>query len=379
MPQAAEQYKPESPEVLKKIYLLFRDYFDRAEKKRRWSIRDDIPWDQCNPSLNPAIADVVETFCAVETVPARLPEQADPAGARQPRPGLDAGQLGLRGVEALDGLRRLAAAVAACAATSRWPTWKRPSSRTSGSLPYDNARAMVCYTMVQELATWLHYHNLRQHLAAEGGDAALDRALQLVAIDERAHYDFFRRLVALYLEDDREGTLEQLRRVVNTFAMPAVHMLADSRKRTAGGEGPADLRRGHLLLPGLRAGRLALGLTKADLRRHDAAGGDAARRRRPPGMKEGGRIGRAILSPSSCPPPRDPWPLPVGRCSPASASSPRSAWTRPPSGKACAKAAAAFAPSAPSTPPRCPSASAARSSTSTPAITSKRRTASAST
>ena len=35
----------------------------------------------------------------------------------------------------------------------------------------------------------------------------------------------------IYLEDDRPGTLEQIRRVVNTFRMPAVHMLADSRKR----------------------------------------------------------------------------------------------------------------------------------------------------
>src|SRR2546428_13585542 len=58
--------KPESPELLKKIYALFRDYFDRAEKKRRWNIRDDIPWDKCNPKLNPAIADIMETFCVVE-------------------------------------------------------------------------------------------------------------------------------------------------------------------------------------------------------------------------------------------------------------------------------------------------------------------------
>ena len=57
---------PESQPMLDSIYRLFRDYFDRAEKKRRWSIRDDIPWQQCNRSLNPAIADVVETFCAVE-------------------------------------------------------------------------------------------------------------------------------------------------------------------------------------------------------------------------------------------------------------------------------------------------------------------------
>src|SRR5690348_15293610 len=58
--------KPESPEVLAQIYKLFREYFDKAEKKRRWSIKDDIPWDQCNPNLSPHIADLVETFCTVE-------------------------------------------------------------------------------------------------------------------------------------------------------------------------------------------------------------------------------------------------------------------------------------------------------------------------
>ena len=55
-------YQPESPEVLTKISRLFRDFFDHAEKKRRWNLRDDVPWGQCNRSLNPAIADMMETF-----------------------------------------------------------------------------------------------------------------------------------------------------------------------------------------------------------------------------------------------------------------------------------------------------------------------------
>ena len=88
---------------------------------------------------------------------------------------------------------------------------------------------MVIYTMFQERATWLTYQNLRAELG--GRDPALSRVLQLVAIDECAHYDFFRRLVEIYLEEDREATLEQMRLVLNTFKMPALHMLADSAKR----------------------------------------------------------------------------------------------------------------------------------------------------
>ena len=58
--------KPESQFAKANIYRLYRDFFDLAEKKRRWNLRRDIPWHQCNPRINPAIADVVETFCAVE-------------------------------------------------------------------------------------------------------------------------------------------------------------------------------------------------------------------------------------------------------------------------------------------------------------------------
>ena len=58
--------KPESPEILEGMYRLFRDFFDRAETKRRWNLRDDVPWADCSRSLNPALGDIVETFCAVE-------------------------------------------------------------------------------------------------------------------------------------------------------------------------------------------------------------------------------------------------------------------------------------------------------------------------
>jgi acyl-[acyl-carrier-protein] desaturase len=91
---------------------------------------------------------------------------------------------------------------------------------------------MLIYGMAQELATWLHYRNLRTHVEREG-DPALSKLLLLIAVDERAHHNFYRRVVQLFLEVDREGTLEQLRRVLHHFAMPAVHLLADSQQRVA--------------------------------------------------------------------------------------------------------------------------------------------------
>ena len=62
----ASRTNPDSPFLSATIYDLYRDFFDQAERKRRWRVKEDIPWDQCNPAVNPAAADVVESFCAVE-------------------------------------------------------------------------------------------------------------------------------------------------------------------------------------------------------------------------------------------------------------------------------------------------------------------------
>ncbi len=222
--------KAEPPEVLAALYRLFRDYFDLAERKRRWSIKEDVPWSQCNRSLNPAIADVVETFCAVELyLPDYLGKLIPQVRANRGR----AWMLANWGYEE-------------CKHSMVLEDWLLHSRQRSDedmadmhgrvfahewNLPYDNARAMVIYTTFQELATRVHYVRLRDVVRREGGCPALEKTLHLVATDEAAHADFFRKLVAIYLEYDRPGTLEQMRRVVNSFKMPAVHMLADSSRR----------------------------------------------------------------------------------------------------------------------------------------------------
>jgi hypothetical protein len=84
---------------------------------------------------------------------------------------------------------------------------------------------MILYGMTQELATWL----LRRRVD-EFGDPAL---AGYISVDERCHHEFYKRIALPYLERDRQATLEELRLVLQTFAMPALHMLADSRQRTA--------------------------------------------------------------------------------------------------------------------------------------------------
>ena len=222
----------DNPEILADIAKHFREYFDLAERKRRWSIREDVPWDQCNRSLNPAVADIVETFCAVELyLPDYLSKLIPQVRANRGR----AWMLANWGYEEckhsmvledwlLHSHMRREEQVADMHQEVFAQEW---------DLPYDNARAMVVYTMLQELATQINYVRLREVVVREGGCPALQKALTLVAVDEAAHADFFRKLVGIYLRHDRQGTLEQMRRVLNTFKMPALHILAGSLNRSA--------------------------------------------------------------------------------------------------------------------------------------------------
>ena len=227
----ATPLQPDNPELRAGLYRLYRDFFDRAERKRRWSLTEDIPWGQVNRGMDPAVADVVESFCAVELY---LPDYIAKAlpliranrgwswfhanwGYEESKHSLALGdwllRSGLRSDEQMADLEGMVGA-------HEW------------NLPHDSAVGMLIYAMVQELATWLHYRNLRRRVD-ERGDPALSTLLGLVAVDERAHHSFYRRVVSLFLELDRGETLEQLRRVLLTFAMPAVHLLADSRRREA--------------------------------------------------------------------------------------------------------------------------------------------------
>ena len=219
---------PYGPTLEREIWKIYQEFFDLAERRRRWSLRDDIPWDQCNPNTNPAVADVVESFCAVELF---LP---DYVGKFMP---LVRGTRGRAWFAANWGYEESKHSLV----MQEWLI--RSGARTETQievieswavigewdLPTDDVRGLACYTMAQELATWLHYRNLR--LLIGETDPALNKLLALVAIDERAHYDFYAKVLRLHLIDDREGTIEQLRRVMNNFAMPATHLLGDSRRR----------------------------------------------------------------------------------------------------------------------------------------------------
>lgn len=221
------------PDLEKQFWLLYRDFFDKAERKRRWSITDDIPWDQCNPRLAPEIAHIVESFTAVELYLPDYTSKILPVvrpskgrvwfyanwGYEESKHSLALGDWLLRSKARTD---------------EQMADLERSVFAHEWNLPHDSHLGMLAYAMVQEHATWLNYRNLRQRAMTMGGDPALEQLLMYVSVDERAHHDLFLRFFKIYLDHDRAVALEQLRRVMNNFAMPAIHdLLGESRQRIA--------------------------------------------------------------------------------------------------------------------------------------------------
>jgi acyl-[acyl-carrier-protein] desaturase len=223
-------HQPEPFELEACFWRLYRDFFDKAEKKRRWSLSNDIPWNCCNPRLAPAVADVVESFCAVELYLPDYTSRILPVvrssrgrtwfyanwGYEESKHSLALGDWLLRSGHRSD---------------EQMTDLEINVFEREWNLPHDSRLGMLIYAMTQELATWLSYRNLRQRCQERGGCPALEQLLKFVAIDERAHYTFFKDCVEVYLQYDRDRTLEELRRVMHNFAMPAINDLADGRQR----------------------------------------------------------------------------------------------------------------------------------------------------
>ena len=221
------------PEMERALWRLYRDFFDTAEKKRRWRIREDIPWNECNRNLDPAIADVVETFCCVELY---LP---DYTGKILP---LVRHSKSRSWFYANWGYEESKHSLALC-------DWLLRSGHRSQeymedlekkvfdrewNLPHDSALGMLAYAMVQEQATFINYRNLKQRIQAKGGDPALETALSFITVDEAAHFGIFKQFFEAFMEVDRDAALAALRPVLNQFQMPAIHDLLDeSAKRIA--------------------------------------------------------------------------------------------------------------------------------------------------
>src|SRR5205085_1765680 len=182
----------------------------------------DIPWDHANPNVSPFIGDVVEAFSAVEMFlpdyTAKILQMIRKSRGRawfQANWGYEESKHSLTLAEWL---------VRSKKRTEKGMRAYENALLDNGEweLPFDHPRQMIIYTMIQELATWLNYWNLKQYIESkEEGDQALSRALHLISADEKTHYNFFRKGVKIFLEFEHEETLADIKYVFDNFQMPA--------------------------------------------------------------------------------------------------------------------------------------------------------------
>jgi acyl-[acyl-carrier-protein] desaturase len=247
------------------LYKLYREFFDLAERKRRWSLTADIPWEKVNPAINPAVADVVETFLTVELY---LPDYVANAMSRWRSSRACAWFYANWGYEE----SKHSLALGDWLLRSKNRTDKQMADledrvfQWQWNVPHDSPVAMLAYAMTQELATGLNYRNLQLQLA-ESADPALSKILGFLGVDEQAHHNFFLRAVQLFLQHDRPDTLRQLNRVMHNFSMPAINELADGQRRIEAIEA-LHVFDGHMYVRDVYLPILdTLGVSRAELRR----------------------------------------------------------------------------------------------------------------
>lgn len=213
-----------------KVYLAYEDWFQEAEKDRRWKVHSDIPWEKTTKGNIPEeLVTIVEAFTGIELV---LPDYIS---------------------ELLHFHRK-------CRGSSWFiANWGYEESKHSMALDkwlidsgsrsedqlkdYQNKiynqhyqthcrshRHAMIYTTIQELATCISYVKLEK-LVREYEDPALNKLLYFIFRDEMAHHKFNLEVVKLHMEEDREGTLKDLIWEFKNFKMPSLDIIPDWKRR----------------------------------------------------------------------------------------------------------------------------------------------------
>ncbi|HUJ60168.1 MAG TPA: acyl-ACP desaturase [Kofleriaceae bacterium] len=252
-----------SPTSAERIYREYMSFFEKAEKHRRWSVFDDIPWDKLDGCpRDPLLARCAETFCGVEMY---LPDYVA-QGINQFREcfgrawflanwGYEESKhaLALREYLRRSG-QRTDEQIAAFEREILGKQWKKP---------FGTARQITLYGIIQELTTYVFYKK-HKALAQSRGDEVLAAIYGLVARDEIAHFGFYASATRVLLEEDRDGTKRDLAHVFRNFTMPAYDLVPEyddrvQMMRQAGMDHRAFIA--EVWLPALKA----VGVNRAEL------------------------------------------------------------------------------------------------------------------
>ncbi|MCY4044107.1 MAG: acyl-ACP desaturase [Cellvibrionales bacterium] len=219
-----------------KMYKAYTEFFDLAEKNRRWHPEDDIAWDWLdNPENSAAIkngegvasdeqaAICLETFCAVELF---IPDYTM-TGLNMARDffgqawfhlawGYEESKhaLSFRKYLTESGLRT----------EQEYIDFEAKVLEKVWTKPFDTYRQMACYGALQEIATYLIYQAQKKRYS-DDSNPVLHQIFNLISRDEAAHTSLYRKFLDFEFEEDREGTEEDLAFVISHFEMPGVSLV----------------------------------------------------------------------------------------------------------------------------------------------------------
>src|SRR5258708_22063331 len=236
-----------------KYYRAYMDFFEVAERKRRWNLFEDVPWDKISPDTGNAEqrAIRIETYCAEEMY---LPDYTE------------AGNELLRGVfglawfqnawsfeESRHGLVfREYLLRSGLRTPEQFDKLETDVFSRSWKAPFSTRREMSCYGALQESATYLAYRAQKDRAEVEK-DATLEAIFFLLSRDDAAHAGFYRSMIEIEMDEDRRGTLADLAYVIANFKMPGDGLIPHYHENLRIGGGgispPVFLPRPHFPFP----------------------------------------------------------------------------------------------------------------------------------
>ena len=219
----------ESKVIEDAIYKSYMRFFEIAEDRRRWNLFKDIPWDQANPNASELLGDFVEQFCGVELY---LPDYTSKLTQMLRHSRGRGWFLANWGYEESKHSLTLAKWLIVSGKRSEKSVedFSDVVLEQSWDPPFSEPRQIMMYGMIQELATHVNYKRLRD-MAHDQGDIALKTALRFIAIDEMAHFSFYRDVVKMYMALDEDNTKADLAFVFKNFVMPAQKIVPQAEER----------------------------------------------------------------------------------------------------------------------------------------------------
>lgn len=218
------------PKNEERLYRQYMEFFEKAERKRRWNVFEDIPWDDWKEEYaSEEMALCAETFCGVEMY---LPDYTS-EGLNLVRDSF--GQAWFHANWGYEESKHSFSLREYLLRTGQrsWEQMRDYEKRIfekRWSMPFDTPREMAIYGSLQEKATWMVYRAQLQNAKAIG-DPVLSAIYRLAGRDEAAHASFYQDTLALCLEEDREGTVRDMAHVIANFKMPAYDLIPDYEER----------------------------------------------------------------------------------------------------------------------------------------------------